>query len=473
MASTISTVEGLSEESLTEFRMQLRGQALTPDDPGYAQIRPAFGAMFADRPALAVLCTGTADVVDAVNFARDNELEITVRGGGHSIAGLSSCDGGMLIDLAPMNGVWIDPEAKLAHVQGGALWGDVDREGQLYGLATPGGVVSDTGVAGLTLGGGFGWLRRTYGLSCDNVASYEVVGADGEVRTASADENTDLYWALRGGGGNFGVVTRFTFRLHPVGPIVAFAGVFYPSEDAAAVLRGLREYGETAPDEVNAMAVAITMPEDPHLPPPVHNQEVVVVGAVYVGDPEEGMRVIQPLRELATPLADISQPMPFRTVQSAFDAFFPRGEVRTYWKATSAQELSDGLVDVLATRAQSRPAPLATVVVWLTGAQVNRVGEDEAAFGERSAKYMFSVEGSWHDPADDDKVIKWVRESWSEIAEFGTGSTYLNFTGLRDEESDTGVDAAFGAKLEKLAKIKAKYDPDNFFHRNNNIAPAA
>jgi FAD/FMN-containing dehydrogenase len=470
VASTVSVLPDISEEELTEFRMGLRGQALRPGDPGFEQVRPSFGAMYPDRPGLVVLCSGTADVVDAVNFARERGIEVTVRGGGHSVAGLSSTDGGLVIDLAPMNGVLVDSDAKLAYVQGGALWADLDREGQLYGLSTPGGVVSDTGVAGLTLGGGYGWLRRTYGLSCDNVLSYEVVCADGQVRTASADENPDLYWALRGGGGNFGIVTRFTFRLHLVGPIVAFGGVFYPAQDAEAVLRGFREYAETAPDEVNCMAVAITMPEDPHLPPPVHNQEVIVVGSVYVGDPEEGMAAIQPLRELATPLADISQPMPFRMVQAAFDGFFPRGEVRTYWKSTSATELSDGLLDVIATRSLGRPAPLATVVLWLTGGQVNRVGEDESAFSERSAKYLISVEGSWHDPADDDTVIPWVRETWSAISEFGTGTTYINFA---EAESQDVVDEAFGSKLEKLAQIKAKYDPENFFRRNNNILPAA
>ncbi len=469
MASTVSALPEISEEALTEFRMGLRGQALMPGDPGYDQIRPSFGAMYTDRPGLVVLCSGTADVVDAVNFARERGIEVTVRGGGHSVAGLSSTDGGMVIDLAPMNAVLVDKEAALAHVQGGALWADVDREGQLYGLATPGGVVSDTGVAGLTLGGGYGWLRRTHGLSCDNVASAEVVTADGQVRIASADENPDLYWAIRGGGGNFGIVTRFTFRLHPVGPIVAFAGVFYPSEDAATVLRGFRAYSETAPDTVNCMAVAITMPEDPHLPPPIHNQEVIVVGAVYVGDPEEGMGVLQPLRELATPLADISQPMPFRIVQSSFDPFFPRQEVRTYWKSTSATELSDGLIDVIAARAQTRPAPLATVVVWLTGGEVNRVGEDESAFNERSAKFLMSVEGSWHDPADDDTVIGWVRETWSQLSEFGTGTTYINFA---EPDGESVVDDAFGDKLEKLSQIKAKYDPENFFRRNNNIVPA-
>jgi FAD/FMN-containing dehydrogenase len=469
MAATVSVLPEISEEELAEFRMMLGGQALRPGDPGYDQVRPSFGAMYPDRPGLVVLCEGTADVVAAVDLARNRGIEVTVRGGGHSVAGLSSTDGGMVIDLAPMNGVLVDKEAQVAQVQGGALWKDVDREAQLYGLSTPGGVVSDTGVAGLTLGGGYGWLRRTYGLSCDNVLAYEVVTADGRVVNASADENSDLYWALRGGGGNFGIVTRFTFKLHPVGPIVAFAGVFYPSEDAETVLRGFREYAETAPDTVNCMALAVTLPEDPHVPPPVHNRPVLVVASTYVGDPEEGMAVLQPLRELGTPLADISQPMPFRIVQSAFDGFFPRQEVRTYWKSTSATELEDGLIEFIATNAQTRPAPFATLVVWLTGGQVNRVGQDESAFSERSAKYLLSVEGSWHDPADDDKVVPWVRDMWSQISEFGTGTTYINFA----EEGEGVVDDAFGAKLEKLAQIKAKFDPDNFFHRNNNIAPAA
>ncbi len=469
MAATVSVLPEISEEELTEFRMMLGGEALRPGDPGYDRVRPSFSGMYADRPGLVVLCKGTADVVAAVDFARARGIEVTVRGGGHSVAGLSSTDGGMVIDLAPMNGVLVDKDAQLAYVQGGALWADVDREAQLYGLSTPGGVVSDTGVAGLTLGGGYGWLRRTYGLSCDNVAAYEVVTADGRVLNASADENSDLYWALRGGGGNFGIVTRFTFRLHPVGPIVAFAGVFYRSEDAETVLRGFREFAETAPDEVNCMTVAISFPEDEHLPPPVHNQKCFVVASVYVGDPEKGMEVLQPLRELGTPLADISQPMPWRIVQSAFDAFFQRQEVRTYWKSTSATELSDELIDLIA---DARPGPPGSAGDHRRLAhrrEVNRVGPDDAAFSERSAKYLFSVEGTWHDAADDDKVVPWVRDMWSAISEFGTGTTYINFA----EEGESVVDEAFGAKLEKLAQIKAKYDPENFFHRNNNIAPAA
>ena len=467
-----TTFEALSEEALAGLRMTARGRVLTPADAGYETVRPPFNAMHPDQPGLVVECTGTADVVEAVNFAREHGLELTVRGGGHSIAGLSSCtEGGMLIDLAPMNGVLVDRESELAHVQGGALWGDVDREGQLYGLTTPGGVVSDTGVAGLTLGGGMGWLRRKYGLSCDNVVAFEVVGADGEVRTASAEENPDLYWALRGGGGNFGVVTRFTFRVHPVGPIVAFAGVFYPAAEAPAVLRGLRAYIETAPDEVSPLALALTMPADPHLPEPVHEQEVCIVGGVYAGDPEEGMKVLQPLRELAEPLADISQPLPYRFVQSSFDPFFPRQHLHSYWKAAYVTALSDELIGVVASAMQGRPGPLASVIVWPMGGAVNRVSADETAYGERSAPWMVSIETNSPEP-DAEAKIAWVRETLSRVSEFGTGTTYLNFTAPDDEGSETGVSDAFGGKLARLVQIKGKYDPENFFHRNNNIAPA-
>jgi FAD/FMN-containing dehydrogenase len=472
MASAVPTLEGLPEEALGELKMALHGHALLPGDPGYESVRPPYNAMHPDEPSLVVSCTGTADVVDAVNFGREHGMEVTVRGGGHSIAGLSAANGGLLIDLAPMNGVWTDREGKLVHAQGGALWSDVDRETQLYGLATPGGMISDTGVAGLTLGGGVGWLRRKHGLSCDNVVAAQVVLANGEVVTASADEHPELLWALKGGGGNFGIVTSFTFSLHAVGPIVAFAGLFYPVGDAASILRGFRDYVESSADEVTPVALPLTMPADPHLPEAIHNQDTLIVGGVFAGDAEEGMGVLQPLRELGTPLADISQPMPYRMVQSAFDAFFPRQQVNSYWKSTYVPELSDALIDLAATKMQDRPAPLADVIVWPMGGQVNRVGEDESAYGERSAPYMISVEANWSE-GDAESMIGWARETWSQISEFGTGTLYLNFTGLSDEATETGVDAAFGSTLQRLAKIKAHYDPDNFFHRNNNIAPAA
>ena len=461
----------IPEGALEGLRMQMRGEALTPSDPGYAHVRPPFNAMHPDHPGLVVRCTGTADVIDAVDFAREHGLEVTVRGGGHSIAGLSSSEGGMVIDLALMNGVEIDPDARLATVQGGSLWGDVDREAQAFGLATPGGVVSDTGVAGLTLGGGYGWLRRKCGLSCDNVVSARIVCADGQVRTASEDSNPDLYWALRGGGGNFGVVTSFTFRLHPVGPIVAFAGVFYPLEDAPSVLRGFRAYAADAPDEVTAEAVAITMPADPHLPEAIHDRQCLIAAAVHAGDPGSGMAGLQPLRELGTPLADISQPMPFVAVQSAFDPFFPRGALQSYWKSLYLRELSDEAIDLIAARALERPAPLVLFALFQMGGAVDRPGSEDTAFSERSAPYMLSIDGNWDDPAENAANVAWVRERWAELNTFGTGATYLNFTGLSDEAVDVGVEDAFGRNLRRLAEVKATYDPENFFRRNPNVAP--
>jgi FAD/FMN-containing dehydrogenase len=485
MATSLPTLEGkqlhLSEDSLSELRAQLRGEGLTSADAGYESARAPFNAMHVDRPGLIVRCIGTADVVDAVNFARDNGIEVTVRGGGHSIAGLSSSDGGMVIDLSLMRGVDIDVEAKVARVQGGALLGDVDRETQVFGLAAPLGAVSETGVAGLTLGGGYGWLRRKYGLACDNLLSAQVICADGQVRTASADENPDLFWALRGGGGNFGIVTSFTFRLHPVGPIVAFAGLFYPLADARAVLRALREYAEAAPDEVSCEAIvtASPIPADPHLPEPTHGERCVIVAGVYAGDPDEGMKALQPLRELGAPLADISEPMPYAIVQSAFDGFFPRGGVQGYWKSLYLRELSDDAIDLIVQKGVERPSGASEYelvyldILPMSGA-VNRVEPAATAFAERSAPYLVSVDANWTDSAENATNIAWVREAWSDIdGRFGTGATYLNFSGRDGEPAGAGVDEALAGNLRRLAEIKATYDPDNFFRRNNNIQPAS
>ncbi len=428
--------------------------------------------MHGGEPDVAVSCRTTAEVVNAVKLARDRGLRVAVRGGGHSIAGLSTIDGGMLIDLAPMNGVEVDRERKTAKVGGGALWSDVDQETQKYGLATPGGVVSDTGVAGLTLGGGYGWLRRKFGLSCDNLLEAEIVGADGEVRTASADSHPDLYWALRGGGGNFGVVTSFTFQLHEVGPEVAFAATFYPVEETADILRRWREYVEQAPNEVTSVCVTITFPANPDLPEAVHDRPVAIIGGVYAGDVEEGMKVMQPLRELGTPLFDMSGPTPFVGVQTGFDPLFPRDTLRAYWKSQYLSELTDEAIDTIAAKAGERPAPLTLVNTFHMGGAIADVGEEDTAFATRRAPYMISIDGMWSDAAEDAANVAWVRSAWSEIAKYGTGEVYLNFTGLANEAAQAGVDSAFGRNLRRLAEVKAKYDPHNFFQINNNILPA-
>ncbi|MDP9182403.1 MAG: FAD-binding oxidoreductase [Actinomycetota bacterium] len=476
MPASVVTLKGttttIDDEALTELRMAIRGDVLTPDDAGYESVRPAYNAMHPGRPGIVVRASGAADVIDAIAFARDKGLLVAVRGGGHSVAGLSSVDGGMLLDLERMNGVVVDPQANRAVVQGGALWGDVDRETQAFGLVAPGGVVSDTGVAGLTLGGGEGWVRRKYGLSCDSLLSAQLVTADGKLVTASAEENPELFWAIRGGGGNFGVATSMTFRLHPHGPINAFAGVFYPVDQAAQVWRGVRDFAKTAPDELTLLIGCTTLPTSEHTPPEIHDTPMVVVGAVFVGDPDEGMKLIQPLRELGTPLADISQPMPFVAVQGAFDEFFQRQALRSYWKSTFVTELTDEILDIVVDAARERGSTRTFVVNFLMGGAINSLEAEETAYAERSANWMISIDGNWEDPAEDDKVVTWVREVWSKVHRLGTGVTYLNFTGISDEDADVGVDSAFGKNLERLGAVKKKYDPDNFFRLNNNIVPA-
>lgn len=462
----------IDKELLDNLRMTVRGTVLTADDAGYDAIRPVYNSMHNGRPAVVVQATGTADVIDAISFARKQRLLLAVRGGGHSVAGLSSVDGGVLLDLALMNGVDVDPDARLVRARGGALWRDVDRESQVFGLATPGGVVSDTGIAGLTLGGGEGWLRRKYGLSCDNLVSAQVVDANGDVRTASADANADLFWAIRGGGGNFGVVTSFTFRLYEVGPTVAFAAAFHPIAEAPRVLRGYRDFMAGAPDEVTGLAVMTTLPPSEHTPPEIHDAPFIVTAGVYAGDVDEGMKVMQPLRELGTHLADISGPIPFVGVQTAFDEFFQRQQLRSYWKSTYLSELTDEAMELVADAAKERNSKRTLIALFSWGGAINRVGGEATAHAERSAQWMVSVDGNWHDPADDDAVIAWVRERWSAIHKLGTGSTYLNFTGIAEESTDVGVDSAFSRNLKRLAAIKKKYDPDNFFRLNNNIRPA-
>jgi FAD/FMN-containing dehydrogenase len=472
MTTTAPTT--LAESALEELRAQLGGTVIAPDDAEYASVREVFNAMHDARPDIAVRCAGTADVVAAVNFARAHGLTLAVRGGGHSIGGLSSIDGGMLLDLAPMNGVQVDPEAKLARVQGGAVLADLDRETQAFGLVSPTGVVSDTGVAGLTLGGGYGWLRRKYGLASDSLVEAQVVCADGEVRTASEQSNPDLFWAIRGGGGNFGVVTSFTFRLYELGPDVAFSATFYPLEEVAQVMRGWRDYVEGAPNEVTATCVSITFPANPHLPEAIHDREVLIVGAVHAGaDIEAGMEATRPLRELGTPLFDMSGPTPFVGVQTGFDALFPRNFLRAYWKSQYLERLSDEAIDVVAAKALDRPAPLTMVNMFHMGGAIADVDPEATAFAARTAPYMASIDGIWTDEISDADGIAWVRSAWEEISRHGTGDVYLNFTGRSDEEATAGVDSAYGRNLQRLAEVKAKYDPDNFFRINNNILPAA
>jgi FAD/FMN-containing dehydrogenase len=474
MATLVSTLDGgqakVDDDELEGLRTQLRGDVLRAADDDF-DANPIYNKMHGRRPALKVRATGTADVVDTVNFARERNLLVAVRGGGHSVAGLSSCDGGIVIDLSRMRAVTVDPITRRASVQGGAVWGDVDRETQAFGLVVPGGVVSETGVGGLTLGGGEGWVRRKYGLTIDSLRAATVVCADGLVHVASDDQDEDLFWALRGGGGNFGVVTHFDFDAHPLGPIVAFAGVMYSSRDAGEILPRWRDHISDAPDEVTSVAVGISMPADPNLPEAVHNQSCLVIGGVYVGDVDEGMKVLQPLRELGTPLADISGPTPFAGVNSAFDPFFPMDTYQSYWKAQNLDTLPDEALAVIAAKADSRPSPVTLAVVFHMGGAINRVGAGDTAYSERSAQWMSSFDGNWENPNDNEANIAWVRDAFNQVAQYGKGSTYTNFTGQADETTDALARNAYGENTARLRAIKKQYDPDNFFRINPNILP--
>jgi FAD/FMN-containing dehydrogenase len=376
-------------------------------------------------------------------------------------------DGGLVIDLSTMRGVHVDPGARTARVQGGATWAELDRETQVFGLATPGGVVSTTGVSGLTLHGGLGHLRRPYGLSLDNLLSVDIVTADGQLRTASAEQNPDLFWAVRGAGSNFGVVTSLQFRLHPVGPMVMLAATMYHLKDAPAVLRKWRAFLEDVPELFTPIAIFWSVPEG--FPPEIVGTPVIIVAGVYAGPVEEGEKAVKPLRSFATPVLDMSGPEPFAAVQSAFDPFFPKGLLQ-YWKSTYVEELSDGLLDALCDAAEKRPSPRTTMDIWPMAGAAMRVGPEETAFGERRP-YMIAFESTWTNPRDNDANIAWARETHASMSRFTGAGIYLNFPEFGEEKVEM-VRAAYGANFDRLTELKARYDPDNLFRMNINIPPA-
>jgi FAD/FMN-containing dehydrogenase len=369
-----------------------------------------------------------------------------------------------------MRGIHVDPSTQTVRVQGGATLADCDRETQLFALAVPSGVVSTTGVAGLTLHGGVGHLRRKYGLSIDNLLSVDIVTADGELRRASATENDDLFWAVRGAGSNFGVVTSFEFKAHPVGPMVMVGAVFYPLESVKELLPAWRDYMAGTPDELSSLAVCWSVPPGDPFPAEHHGKPVLIVAGVYSGSIEDGEPVVKPLRELGQPLIDLSGPWPWLGLQSGFDALFPAGALR-YWKSRSLAELSEAAIDTIADFASRRVSPLSDVIVWHHGGAMSRVGETDTAYGGRDANFLVTAEASWDDPAQTDAAIQWGRDLWDAMGKHSTGGLYLNFAGF-GEEKEALVKAGYGANYDRLAQLKAKYDPDNLFRMNLNITPA-
>ncbi len=470
-----TTVETLpptvTSEALADFRSALAGEVLTAADAQYDEARQIWNGMIDKRPALIARCHGVADVIAAVNFAREHDLIIAVRGGGHNVAGTALCDGGIVIDLSQMNAVWVDPAARTVRAQGGAIWGDVDRETQVFGLATTGGNVAATGIAGLTLGGGYGHLRRKYGMTIDNLLSVDIVTAEGTVLRASEHKNADLFWALRGGGGNFGIVTSFEYRLYPVGPTVMLCAVMHPVENARDILRAWRDFMQSAPEEFSSLAIFWNIPVAEGFPPEVQGKPILLLAGVYCGEVEEGMRLVQPLRELETPLLDISGPTPWTAVQSAFDPLLPNGELR-YWKSLFLNNLDDEVIDAFLNRAIHRPHPKSLVAIWHHGGAMSRVESEATAYGDRSAPYLLSIDTAWLEPTDNEDNIAWTRRLWQDMQRFSSGGIYLNFPGLL-EEGEQLLRDTFGANYERLVAVKNRYDPNNVFRLNHNIKPTA
>jgi FAD/FMN-containing dehydrogenase len=475
MGASLVTVPGgavdFSDEQLAGLGMLFRGPIVRPGDPGYDEIRAVENLAIDRRPGLVIRCSGQADVIDGVNLAREHGLLLAVRGGGHHVAGHGTVDGGLVLDLRDMNGVWVDPANKTVRVQGGATWGQVDRETQVFGLAVPGGVMSTTGVGGLTLGGGIGWLHRKWGLVCDNLISAQVVPASGELVTARADENPELFWAIRGGGGNFGVVVDFTFEAREVGPDVALAAVFHDAAAGAELMPRWRDLALRAGDEVTTRALYWSMPVADGLPPPVQGKDVFIVAALYAGDKQEGQGIIDEFRNLGTPLFDMTEHVPnYRAFQAGFDPLATN--LYSYWKSTYLDELTDEAMAFIHGRAMDRPDPSVLIHVPIMGGATAAVAPEDTAFGDRSAPFMLSIDGGTHDPEKFDEVRAWVRESIEAARRLdGVGGAYLNFSG--DEATDERVvQQQFGGNLERLGAIKRRYDPDNLFRVNNNIKPA-
>lgn len=463
----------ISSEALRSFEERFHGTLILPGDAEYDDARHVWNGMIDRYPAVIARCADAADVATAIDFARRYDLPLAVRGGGHNVAGFATCDDGLVIDLSTLRDIEVDSEARTVRTGAGCRWGDVDAATQRYGLAAPGGVVSDTGIAGLTLGGGFGYLSRKYGLSVDNVLAVKIVTADGVLRTASETENPDLFWALRGGGGNFGVVTEFTYRLHPIGPDVYFSMVLHDGRGARMkkAFRTFRDFAESAPDEISLLAGAgIVPPGAEHFPEAIHGMPFLMTLGMYAGDPEAGRRTLEPLENFSEPLANLSEILPYAQAQKALDEDYPARTMRYYWKSARLPHLTDEVIDVVVEHARRQPSPYSTIDVWHVGGAVTRVPEDRMAYSGRTPGYLFNPEANWLDATADEANVRWVNEALDAVRPHADGGRYLNFPGMH-EEGERVMRATFGEKYARLVEIKKKYDPENVFRLNQNILP--
>lgn len=463
----MTTTNPIEETTIQTFSDQIHGEVLQPGDEGYDDARTIWNAMIDEEPAVIARCTGAADVITAVNFARDLNLLLSVKGGGHNVAGKAVCDDGLMIDLSPMNGVRVNPDERTARVGGGAIWADVDHETQAFGLATTGGIMSETGVGGLTLGGGNGYLARTYGLACDNLRSIDVVTADGKLVRASEDENPDLFWGMRGGGGNFGIATSFEFDLHDVGPEVLAGRCLYTYDAVPEALQFYREFMADAPNEVQCYALFFQGSPALDLPESLHGETLLSLSAFHSGDLATAREALCPLREFGDPIVDTIQPMPYTVVQQEADELYQAGH-RNYWKSNFYQELSDEFIGTIMEHVDPLPSPFSTAYFeWLGGA-IAEVNHDATAFPHRDKTMMFTISPKWTDPQRDDELVGWAREFHEALAPYAAEGVYVNYV----DQDEHRVRDAYGDWYDRLVEVKTEWDHENLFRMNQNIKPA-
>lgn len=458
----------LSQQELDGLKSKLNGLIIFACDSEYEESRTVWNAMIDHYPAFVVRCIGVGDVMTCVQFAREHDLLLCVKGGGHNIAGLATADGAMMLDMSLMRGVWVDVKTKVAHAQAGCLLGDVDRETQVHNLAAVLGFVSRTGIAGLTLGGGFGYLTRRWGWASDNVAGMDVVTAEGKLVHASEQENSDLFWGLRGGGGNFGVVTGIDYKLYPLGAEIIGGPVAWPASEAPNVLKLYRELAENAPPELTLALLMRPAPPAPWLPKEYHGKPVVIMLACYSGDLESGEKIIAPIKSLGNPIGDILMRRPYTQLQSLLDATQPKGR-RYYWKSEYLPAVEDNLCQKVMDHAAQIPSPHSAVILFHLAGALNRLEDEHSPVGNRNAHFVLNLAGSWEDENDDQQNIDWARRAWEDMKSFSTGGTYINF--LVEDEGPERMEAALGKGLKRLSEIKAKWDPENVFRTNRNIKP--
>lgn len=470
MTSTNGSPASVTSESLETFRSGLRGTLVTAESPDYDTARTIWNAMVDKRPAMIVRCAGTADVIHAVKFAKEHQLLVAVKGAGHNIAGNAMCDGGLVIDLSSMKSVHVDPNTKRARTEPGATLRDFDHETQAFGLAIPLGINSTTGIAGLTLGGGFGWLTRQHGATVDSLVSADVVTHEGKLVHASETENADLFWGIRGGGGNFGVVTSFEFQLYPVGPEIYAGLIVFPFDQARELLKQYRDLSKRMPEEANTWIVLRKAPPLPFLPEDVHGKEVVVFPNFYNGSADEGQKITDQVRSFGTPVGEFLGMMPYTGWQQAFDPLLTPG-ARNYWKSHNFVELSDELIEVIIDTVSKLPTPHCEIFIGMMGAAYSRVAANATAYTHRDAQFVINVHSRWDTPEEDSKCIGWAREFFQNAAPFATGGVYVNF--MTEEEGDRIQGGAYKSDvLTRLTQVKSKWDPKNFFRMNQNIRPS-